>query len=51
LLVCRDVEFAPEKATYHFYRAFVFSQGLWITYAAELMEKEAVFGDVIFLEQ
>lgn len=40
-----------EKAKYDPSHAFVFSQGLWIPYAPELMEKEAVSGDVISLEE
>jgi hypothetical protein len=40
-----------EKGKYDPPHSFVFSQGLWIPYAAELMEKEAVSGDVFSLEQ
>jgi hypothetical protein len=40
-----------EKGKYDPSHSFVFSQGLWIPYAAELMEKEVVLGDVISLEQ
>ncbi|MBC6367047.1 DUF4221 family protein [Algoriphagus sp. AK58] len=40
-----------EKGKYDPSNAFVFSQGLWIPYASELMEKEAVSGEVFSLEQ
>ena len=47
----REAEFALEKREYDPSHAFVFSQGLWIPYAPELMEKEAVLSDVISLSQ
>jgi hypothetical protein len=40
-----------EKGKYDPSHAFVFSQGLWIPYAPELMRKEAVSGDAISLGQ
>ncbi|MFC5192297.1 hypothetical protein ACFPIK_10995 [Algoriphagus aquatilis] len=47
----REAEFALEKGKYDPTHAFVFSQGLWIPYALELMKKEAVSGDVISLKK
>ncbi|MBS4072572.1 MAG: hypothetical protein KGZ90_14660 [Algoriphagus sp.] len=47
----REAEFALEKGKYDPTHAFVFSQGLWMPYAAELMGKEVVIGDVISLEE
>ncbi|MFC5192295.1 biotin/lipoyl-binding protein [Algoriphagus aquatilis] len=47
----REAEFARGNLKYDPSHAFVFSQGLWIPYAAELMEKEVVIGDVISVEQ
>lgn len=44
-------DYPLEKGKYDPSMAFVFSQGLWIPYAAELMEKEAVSGEVFSLEQ
>ncbi|MFC5193114.1 DUF4221 family protein [Algoriphagus aquatilis] len=41
--------YSLEKGKYDPSHAFVFSQGLWIPDAPELMEKEAVSGDVISL--
>ena len=38
-----------EKGKYDPSQAFVFSKGLWISYAPELMEEEAVSGDLISL--
>ena len=43
--------YSLEKGKYDPSHAFVFSQGLWIPYALELMKKEAVSGDVISLEK
>ncbi|GMQ26142.1 hypothetical protein Aoki45_28240 [Algoriphagus sp. oki45] len=39
-----------EKGKYDPSNAFVFSEGLWIPYAPELMEKEEFAGDLISLE-
>lgn len=40
-----------EKVKYDPSHSFVFSQGLWIPYAAELMEKEEIEGEVFSLDQ
>jgi hypothetical protein len=46
-----DAVFSSEKGKYNPSQAFVFSSELRKPYGPDLMEKEAVLGDVIFLEQ